>query len=200
MNNPLKQILQKNRFYDPQAKELWLKNIEKLSPAEQKALAEHLQKNNERPDQLPPADMEGKKALLHILGKMTAKEDLGRFLDLLKNDRQKLTEEEWKKMIRSAEKDPDKMVYFFATLGPQGLDRLAMEVFGAFSRKKLNIPFEKFTKTIASISGLKQLIDKANREYMEEVKTIFLQECKKNQIAERSKLKRAEEIINNLLS
>jgi hypothetical protein len=52
---------------------------------------------------------------------------------------------------------------------------------------------------VAALSGMKQLINKAFREYVEDLENIFLQETERNLIKIRSSLDQAENLLNDLL-
>ncbi len=189
--------IHQNPFYDWKEKELWLKHIEQLEENQLPEVLEHFHTLHDRADNIPSSNEKVQNSLLEVLGKLHGKEEVQQLIHTVSDDDQEFTDEEWDQYMEEVKNNPEKMVHFFATLGPDGLEGIAEIIFEAYMNKETDMPLSQFTKTMAAITGLKQMIEKANREYIAEMRTIYLQELERKMIEEESSLDRAEEIIRN---
>lgn len=199
MNEELKKAIHENRFYTQQEKDLYLAKVDTLSEEQAQTLLGHLQSHSHYVDKLPPTNGQDTDAILNILGMLHTPEEISQFEQMTGGFEDQITDEEWNKFMDGADQSQEKMFRLFLTLGPDGIEHTIQKLFESYSNGNSDMDFNQFTEMTAALSGMKQLITKALREYTEEMETIFLQEAERQIIEQKSSLEQAENLVNDLL-
>lgn len=190
-----------NLFYDQKEKEIWLNHIEDLPEQDLPKILEHFQNLSEPADGLPPATPEKQQTMLNTIFTLQGSDTVQTALNELENNEtREISDEEVQQKLTEISADTDKMTQFFILIGPQGLEEISQMLFDSYINKETDIPLEVLTEAMSSISALKQIIIRANKNYVEKLNNIYVQEIEKAQITQESSFKRSDEILKNLLN